>query len=88
MHHTHKDSENLSISARLSQLRHRNLLADGVEAVKIFYVRVDKVLKGTFDDKYIRIGYGYILPFFTKSLPTELFNGKTLWKFNVSRVRI
>jgi len=57
------------------------------EAVKIFYVRVDKVLKGTFDDKYIRIGYGYNPSRSSqKNLPTELFNGKTHWKFNVSKM--
>ncbi len=57
------------------------------EAVKIFYVRVDKVVKGTFDDKYIRIGYGYNPSHSPQSnLPTELFNGKTVWKFNVSKM--
>lgn len=57
------------------------------EAVKIFYVRVDKVLKGKFDDKYVRIGYGYNPSSSSQNnLPTELFNGKTVWKFNVSKM--
>ena len=57
------------------------------EAIKIFYVRVDKVLKGKFDDKYVRIGYGYNPSRSPQNnLPTELFNGKTVWKFNVSKM--
>jgi len=56
-------------------------------AVKIFYVRVDKVLKGMFEDKYIRIGYGYDPSGPPQNiLPTALFNGKTVWKFDVSKM--
>lgn len=54
------------------------------ESVKIFYLRIDKVLKGKSNSKYIRIAYGYNPSSSPQHiLPEEMFNGKTHWKFNL-----
>src|SRR2546421_6391884 len=53
------------------------------QSVKIFYLRIDKVLKGKSTGKYIRIAYGYnpsSAPQYI--LPKEMFDGKTQWKFD------
>ncbi|HKR02654.1 MAG TPA: hypothetical protein VJT09_18390 [Pyrinomonadaceae bacterium] len=55
------------------------------ESVKIFYIRVERVLKGKSTAKYIRIAYGYnpsSAPQYI--LPIEMFDGKTRWKFDLS----
>ncbi|GEM_PF-5140778 len=54
------------------------------ESVKIFYLRIEKVLKGKIASKYIRIAYGYNPSSSPKYiLPEKMFNGKTSWKFNL-----
>jgi hypothetical protein len=56
------------------------------EMVKIFYLRIEKVLKGKTVSNYIRIAYGYnpsSAP--ERILPQDLFSGKNIWKFKLSR---
>lgn len=55
------------------------------ESLEIFYVRIDKVVKGKSSSKYIRIAYGHnptSQPQY--NLPLEIFKEKARWKFELS----
>jgi len=55
------------------------------ESLKIFYIRIEKVLKGKSTAKHIRVAYGYnpsSAPQYI--LPAEMFDGNTIWKFDLS----
>jgi len=55
------------------------------ESLKIFYVRVEKVKKGSLKAKYVRIAYGHNPSNNPSStLPEAMFNGQTRWEFEVS----
>ena len=58
------------------------------ESVKIFYLRIEKVLSGKTNSKYIRVAYGYnpsSSPQYI--LPKEMFEGKNRWKFELSEYK-
>lgn len=49
-----------------------------------YYVRVDKVVKGTVSSKYIVIGYPYNDE--DKALPSDILSNKYRWKFRIGRM--
>jgi hypothetical protein len=56
------------------------------QSVKILYLKIQRVLKGHEDAKYIRVAYGYNPSSGPENiLPEEMFDGKSAWEFHLSR---
>jgi hypothetical protein len=56
------------------------------ESLKIFYFRIITVVQGEEQDKYLRIAYAYNPSSDPESkLPESLFNGKSVWKLQLTR---
>ena len=56
------------------------------QAVKIFYLKIVKKLSGREKSSFIKVAYGYHPSHPEQAPPTDLFDGKSIWKFHLSRL--
>jgi hypothetical protein len=56
------------------------------QSLKVFYLKIERVLEGNVDEKFIRVEYGYNPSSQPENiLPEEMFDGRSVWEFQLER---